>query len=182
MEQLWDEIKAGNRNAFRKLFDNQYEILCLYAYRRLGDLEQAKDIVTESFIKIWEKRESIIIATSIERYLLIVVRNTLYSHKRKKSDIINTVSLDNCLDVSNNDSTDREKKILELKNALHKLPAQRRNILELAVFQELSYKEIAAKLEISINTVKTQMGRAYRFLREELSNKEELFLLFFNRF
>ena len=66
-----------------------------------------------------------------------------------------------------------------LYNTLEKLPNQRRHILELAVFDSCSYAQIAEKLQISVNTVKTQIGRSYRFLREELDPKsiQLLFLL-----
>jgi len=62
---------------------------------------------------------------------------------------------------------------------LEKLPEQRRRILELAVFESFTYAQIAEKLQISINTVKTQIGRAYRFLKEELDPRsiQLLFLL-----
>jgi RNA polymerase sigma-70 factor (ECF subfamily) len=58
-----------------------------------------------------------------------------------------------------------------LYSALEKLPEQRRRILELAVFESCTYAQIAERLGISVNTVKTQMGRAYRFLKEELDPK-----------
>jgi RNA polymerase sigma-70 factor (ECF subfamily) len=66
-----------------------------------------------------------------------------------------------------------------LYTALEKLPDQRRRILELAVFESCSYAQVAERLNISINTVKTQIGRAYRFLKQELDPKsiQLLFLL-----
>ena len=66
----------------------------------------------------------------------------------------------------------------QLYNILERLPEQRRRILELAVFESLTYAQIAEKLHISVNTVKTQMGRAYRFIKEELDPKSlQLFFM-----
>ncbi len=67
----------------------------------------------------------------------------------------------------------------ELYTAINKIPDQRRRILELAAFESLTYKEIAQQLNISVNTVKTQMGRAYQFLKEELDPKNFLLLHLF---
>jgi RNA polymerase sigma-70 factor (ECF subfamily) len=52
--------------------------------------------------------------------------------------------------------------------AIEKMPDQRRRILKMAAFEEKSYAEISKELGISVNTVKTQMSRAYKFLRNEL--------------
>ena len=55
---------------------------------------------------------------------------------------------------------------------IEKLPYQRRKILEMAVFDSMTYTEIAEKLGISRNTVKTQIARAYRFLKENLNTED----------
>jgi RNA polymerase sigma-70 factor (ECF subfamily) len=81
------------------------------------------------------------------------------------------------LDVSSIPELPDEESENELDNfsrlygALEKLPEQRRRILELAIFESCTYAQIAEKLQISVNTVKTQIGRAYRFLKEELDPK-----------
>jgi RNA polymerase sigma-70 factor (ECF subfamily) len=76
---------------------------------------------------------------------------------------------------------DEQKKYANLYAMLEKLPFQRRNILELAVFQSLSYNEIAERLHISRNTVKTQISRAYRFLKENLDPEEFYFFFLTHR-
>jgi RNA polymerase sigma-70 factor (ECF subfamily) len=75
---------------------------------------------------------------------------------------------------------EKEETISHIKNLIYELPEQRRKILELAAFYGKTYQEIAEMLDISVNTVNTQMSRAYRFLRDNLS-KDELLLLFFFR-
>jgi RNA polymerase sigma-70 factor (ECF subfamily) len=64
-----------------------------------------------------------------------------------------------------------------LYQAVKKLPDQCRKVLELSTFESLTYQEIAEKLQISKNTVKTQVGRAYKHLREMLDPKDFNFFL-----
>jgi RNA polymerase sigma-70 factor (ECF subfamily) len=64
----------------------------------------------------------------------------------------------------------------KLYQVIERLPEQRRRILELAAFESLTYKEIAERLEISVNTVKTQMGRAYQYIKEQFSAKNVVLL------
>jgi RNA polymerase sigma-70 factor (ECF subfamily) len=70
---------------------------------------------------------------------------------------------------------DDQKQYARLYLAVKKLPDQCRNILEMAVYESMKYQEIADKLNISRNTVKTQMGRAYKYLREMLNPKDFIF-------
>ena len=75
---------------------------------------------------------------------------------------------------------EKEETISRVKSLIDELPEQRRRILELAAFYGKTYQEIAEMLGISVNTVNTQMSRAYRFLRDRL-NKDDLLVLFFFR-
>jgi RNA polymerase sigma-70 factor (ECF subfamily) len=96
-----------------------------------------------------------------------MLRNIIVSHARKTKDIA-FVGLENMPDIIDESEMRNQEYYAELYLAIQKLPEQRRKILELAAFDSLTYKEIADRLEISVNTVKTQMGRAYQFLKEEL--------------
>lgn len=72
------------------------------------------------------------------------------------------------MEPADEEAFDEQEQYQALYSTLEKLPLQRRRILEMAIFDSLSYNEIAEKLKISRNTVKTQIGRAYRFLKENL--------------
>ena len=181
MDQLnWAKIQSGDEKAFRLLFDEYYSPLCLYANSLINNFELSQDIVSDCFVRIWERKENIHIESSVKYYLLLSVRNAIYSYFRspesRKSDI-NTIidTLENTpveeYDLSAEESIRRFYKLIE------ELPEKRRRILELATFKKRSYKEIADMLDISVSTVNTQMSRAYRFLRERLS--ADNLLLFF---
>jgi RNA polymerase sigma-70 factor (ECF subfamily) len=104
-----------------------------------------------------------------------MLHNSVIDFHRKRK--IQTEQVEKMQEPSDEEVFDDQEKYTKLYSLLEKLPLQRRTILELAVFDSLSYHEIAEKLKISKNTVKTQVGRAYRFLKENLSQED--FYLFF---
>jgi RNA polymerase sigma-70 factor (ECF subfamily) len=107
-----------------------------------------------------------------------MLRNQFISHARKSKHelVFDDNKLPDLPDVTEMNDQDF---YAELYKAIQKIPEQRRKILELAVFESQSYKEIAVRLGISVNTVKTQMGRSYQFLKEELDPKNFSLLYFF---
>jgi len=164
---LWKNIQNGDTRALKVLHDRYYYQLYLYAkkiYHKQNGLDEA---VADCFIKLWTNRNEIVIDRSVKSYLFVILRNGIFDLNRKKNGIIllEVISLPEIPDTDTQNELDHYARLYD---ALEKLPEQRRRILELAVFESCSYAQIAEKLDISVNTVKTQMGRAYRFLREEL--------------
>ena len=184
MLHIWKLIQQGDQNAFKAAFDKYYDQMCLYANKILNDINLSQDIVSECFIRIWEKRESIEITSSLKYYLVLSVRNTAISHLRKsgnKSEILVSDIIEVDAPYDEKDILEEEEFIIRIHQAINKLPEQRRKILELASFNNMSYKEIALTLDISVNTVKTQMARAYRFLKEELNTTYHLLFYFISK-
>lgn len=183
MENLiWNKIKAGDKQAFKLFFDKYYSSFCLYANSILDDLELSQDIVSDCFVRIWERKDKILIKTSIEKYLLLSVRNSIYSYLRSPRS--RTVDINLIIERLENTPVeeydiDKEETIQRVYKLIEELPEQRRRVLEMATFKGMSYKDIAEKLNISVNTVKTQLSRAYRFLREKLMNDSIILWLFF---
>jgi len=179
--EIWDKIKSGNKKAFRLLFNQYYSSLCLYANSIINNIQLSQDIVSECFIRIWERRENIQINSSVKQYLLLTVRNAVYSYLRspesRKIDI-NTIidSLENTPTIDYDLETDEV--IVRIYRLIEKMPEQRKKIFELATIKGKSYKEVAEILGISVNTVNTQISRAYRYLRDELGNEGLLLWLF----
>jgi RNA polymerase sigma-70 factor (ECF subfamily) len=170
-EQIWNRIKAGDKQAFKLFFDEYYSSYCLYANSILDDLELSQDIVSECFVRIWERKDKIHIKVSVERYLLLSVRNNIYSYLRSPKS--RSVDIDLIIERIENTpleefDIEKEETIQLVYKLIEELPEQRRRILELATVKGMSYKDIAEKLNISVNTVKTQLSRAYHFLREKL--------------
>lgn len=177
-QSAWRKIVDGDVEALRILHDKYYHPMWLWAVKYTRNKSLAEELVSDCFIKMWERRHKIVIEKSIKSYLFLTLRNQMVSQYRKSKHefIFGDGNLPDLPDVTEIRDQDFYS---ELYAAIHKIPEQRRKILELAVFESQSYKEIALSLGISINTVKTQMGRAYQFLKEELDPKNFLFFHFF---
>ena len=177
-QNIWDKIVDGDVAALKILHLKYYYPMRLWAGKYTRSNALAEELVSDCFIKLWERRKFIIIEKSLKSYLYLMLRNIIVSHARKTKDIA-FVGLENMPDIIDESEMRNQEYYAELYLAIKKLPEQRRKILELAAFDSLTYKEIADRLEISVNTVKTQMGRAYQFLKEELDpNNFVLFHLF----
>jgi len=176
--KLWEKIRNGDTQALKMLHDRYYYQLYLYAKKLYHNQYGLDEAVADCFIKLWTRRDNLVIIHSVKSYLFLMLHNCLIDNIRRKRGII-------LLDISSMpELPDQESEIdldhfSRLYNALEKLPEQRRRILELAIFESCTYAQIAVKLQISVNTVKTQIGRAYRFLKEELDPKsmELIFML-----
>lgn len=173
-EMIWaEEIQAGNTHAFSMLFDTYYIPLCQYAYRFCnGNTELAEDIVQEVFVRVWDRRSKWMPKITVKAYLYRSVHNQAISHLRKArhetpmSDAVEQTTAGTSLtpiQELHNDQLDQR-----IQQAIQNLPERRREILTLRMIHELSYKEIGEMLQISVNTVDTQLRRALKSLREDL--------------
>ena len=178
-KRLWKYIKTGDKQALNKLHEKYFHQMCLYAHKSTDNSGIVEELVSDCFIKIWENRNKINIKISVKNYIFLILRNSIIDYFRKKQ--IHQETIDDFPEITDESYFDEQKDYALLYKALENLPEQRRRILELAVFESLSYKQIADKLNISRNTVKTQITRAYRFLKELLDPKDFYLLYFFSQ-
>jgi len=174
-QSIWSRIVSGDVAALRNLHDKYYYQLWLWASKHTHNETLAEELVADCFIKLWERRKHILIEKSLKSYLYLMLRNQMVSQQRKskKQIVFNSEILP---DLPEETTINNQDFYAGLYRAIQKIPEQRRKILELAVFDSLTYNEIATRLNISVNTVKTQMGRSYQFLKEELDPKNFLLL------
>ncbi|MDR2413826.1 MAG: RNA polymerase sigma-70 factor [Odoribacteraceae bacterium] len=175
---LFEQARAGDWNAFRRLFERDVEQLYLYAMGFVKNREDAEDIVQEVFITLWEKREKLSSVEIPRAYLFRSVRNACIDrllHARVKQKYREEVIALHRGSGSEND--DPETLFLRLHAALGTLPPRCREIFTLGCIDGMSYKEIADATGTSVNTVKSQIKIAYKKLREEMGDEEALSLL-----
>ena len=86
------DIKRGNKNAFKKLFDDYFPILCVFSFHYVEDKEVCKDIVQESFLSYWERKENFDDLLKVKSFLYTVTRNKCLNHlKHEQLDISHLV-------------------------------------------------------------------------------------------
>lgn len=171
-EELLRLLQQGSRKAYVMIYEKYQKLLFLYAYRKLGNEQEAEDVVQEVFISFWNKRYELNPELSLAGYLYRGVRNrafNIFAHKEIETKYLE--SLDDFLNSSPDcaDGLIRERQIAELiAKEISMLPDRMREIFELSRNHHLSYKEIAEKLHLSEYTVATQIKRALKILRIRL--------------
>ena len=176
-----EELKSGKHIVYEQLFTTFYTPLCNYAFSILKDSEEAEDIVQKAFCLLWDKRAVIEIKTSVKSYLYRMIHNEclnrikqnkiraehnrsyVYGKEEQVNDVENSIS-----------ATELGQKITA---SIDKLPPRCREVFMKSRVEQLLYSEIAAEMNISVNTVENQMVKALRLLRESLHDYMPLFLL-----
>lgn len=175
LQDINDGVSKGNLEDFSNLYSNYYILLCTIADQYVKDKYLAEEIVGDVFLKYWEKYNEIIITTSVKAYLVRSVQNRCINyleHNKVKQKIENESTL---FGLAESDDyplgTLYEKELASLINqAMNALPEQCRKIFLLSRDEELTYEEISQRLNISVNTIKTQIKIALSKLREWLKD------------
>jgi len=186
-------LKEGDSNAFESVFKFWYEPLVHFAEEYLSDLESARNIVQNIFMKLWEKHGFIDPDSNLKSYLYIATRNACLSHlrhlrletayfeKSRKSyeDLqLNYEALEE-LKMEQIDFSNLEKLI---QDTIDSLPERCREVFLMSRYEDMKNKEIAEKLNISVKAVEANITRAMNKLRENTKEylPELVFLLLFN--
>lgn len=170
--------KDGQESAFRELYENNYEMIYRLAYRYSRSLQDAEDIMQETFIKAFKniKKFDFSISTNFSSWIYQIGLHCALDHLRriKKRKIGKTQSLSDLHSEPEARDSSPEKSAIEsqtfahVKGALHILSPKQRLIFDLRHLQHMAIKEIAGHMQCSESTVKKQLQRAVSKLREQL--------------
>jgi len=156
--------------AFRELLKSTGDIFN-FLHFKLGNIEAAEDFVQDVFIKIWERRGQLRENTSIKSFLFTIARHAALNHLRHNK-IVLKFQEEQTNKVSAEQTEYLEFERIELQNVLMRaiinLPVKSRAAFMMNRFEELTYNEIADRLNVSVKTVESHMGRALKLLRESL--------------
>ena len=176
---LLSALKAGERKAFDELFRKYYPTLCAYCHRFV-ELEDAEEIVQDVMLWLWESRERLFIASSLSQYLFKTVYHRALNRLNQK-DIKGRADTffyeEMQATLPNVDICQVEELTRHIREAIVALPDSYREAFVMHRFRDMSYKEIAATLEVSPKTVDYRIQQALKQLRHDL--KEYLPLLLF---
>ncbi|MFD1628326.1 RNA polymerase sigma-70 factor [Pseudopedobacter beijingensis] len=179
--ELLNLLKSGHKSALDEIYNRYYAILYSHAYSKLPDREEVRDIVQEVFVSLWNNREKIVITSSLSAYLYTSTRSRVLDiYRRQKVRNAYTQSLQAFIDSGENITEEkfREKELIRLvEKEVASLPAQMRRIFEMSRFKDMTHQQIADELQISPQTVRTQVKNALRVLRVKLG--AHIFTIFF---
>jgi RNA polymerase sigma-70 factor (family 1) len=178
--ELISNVKAGMTSAFDALFEVYSHKIYYFAFSILKSKEDAEDVVQHTFIKVWEKRESINHNFSFKSFLFTIAYNVTIDLMRERlkekgyrdSILVKATSNYNLEDrIEYGDLLDRVNRIAS------KLPPRKREIYQLSRVHNLSYSEISEKLNISVKTVENGIGYSLKYIKTHLGNDPVLGIL-----
>ena len=179
-EKLSDLLKSGDAIAYNEIYNRYHAALYIHAFKRLQDREECKDLVQELFALLWLKRDELTFTTSLSGYLYQSVRNRIFdilARKRLKQEYVISIQQFAQDGFTNTDHLVRQRQLAEIiESEIAALPSRTREIFELSRKGFLSHREIAGKLDISEQTVKTTVNNALKVLRMKLGSIFFLYL------
>lgn len=166
-------IRAGDREAFERLFRTWYGRLADHASRMLSNRDAAEDAVQDVFIAVWGKRDTLPEAAKIPAYLYRAVRNRSLNQIRSQKTAgrwLDTLAPDPSVPAMAEVELQESEIGAQVRGALEQLSPRSREVFLLSRDDGLTYPQIAETLGISVKTVETLMGRALKSLRSQLAS------------
>ena len=170
--ELLDLIRLGDKIAFSEIYGRYWKKVFTVATNKIGQPEEAEEIVQDIFISLWNRRESIIITTSLNAYLAVSVKYRVIKILAKRNHYLKYAdhSLNEFPVISN--STEDWLEFEELKSRLEllvsHLPEKCRLVYIMSRENGMSQKQIAKEFGISEKTVEAHIGKALKVLRTGL--------------
>ncbi len=160
-----EENNIGRQATFKNLFDLYYGDLVNYANSYLYDMSQSEDVVQDVFVKLWTKSTVYQIKKNKKSYLYAMVRNSCLNHLKKYHITDYSKVLEESHPIISprifmEEESSKDVALEQVHAIMNELPQKMRAIVELRFINQYRYKEIAEELNLSVNTVKTQLQRA----------------------
>jgi len=165
-------LSNGDFKAFNILYEKHHRALYFFALKLSNNQAESEELVQSVFVAVWEARKFIDPAKSFSAYLFSIARNQFYDMLRKR--VTESCYTEYLLQQNTIIADDLEKEIEDkeineiIQKLVQQIPERRQEIFRMSRDENLSYKQIAEKLQISENTVDTQIRKALNFLRKEL--------------
>jgi RNA polymerase sigma-70 factor (ECF subfamily) len=168
-------IRQGDIEQFESLFRSSYVSLVRYAKTLIKDHDTAEEIVQDLFFRLWQDKEKLNIESSLNGYLFRSVHNKCL-HYIEHNRVVDRYAEE--MSYRQPEKQESPSDILQYRELqarvakiLERLPERCGQIFYLSRFEGLKYSEIAEKLSVSVKTVESNMGRALKEFRKELTEQ-----------
>ncbi|RZK58828.1 MAG: sigma-70 family RNA polymerase sigma factor [Pedobacter sp.] len=164
--ELLLELTQGNRHAFDIIYNRYWKMVFDAAYKRVENVDDAKDIAQEVFVQLWRRgaKEPI---KQLDSYLFVATRNGVFKHFELESRFVSEQYAGDTLQ----DPTSADQHVMykdfvrSFANLVDALPPQQRQIFKMRFEQDMSSHEIAQALGISPKTVRNLLGKSLARLK-----------------
>lgn len=179
---LFTRLKNGDEEAFEELYDKHYRKIYQFAKSFLKNKEQSEEILQETFLSFWVKRDKFDVDLPVEPLLFTICRRLVLDAFRKSAILSkHHLNLSKMISEANNETEDKiifSDLLRVTESAIAELPKQQQLVFRLSKYDGLSYEEIAAQLNISKNTVKNHLVVALKTLKSQLDKDGMLYVFF----
>ncbi|MDZ4665986.1 MAG: RNA polymerase sigma-70 factor [Bacteroidota bacterium] len=181
--EYWHKIQSGDKDVFENVFKTYYQVLCNYACSTVKDMDEAEEVVQNTFFNIWNKRD-VLEVKNLKAYLYRAVHNDcLNKIKHAKVRQVYAADYKATANVGYDDASQKlqgKELSSQINKAIDSLPEQCCNVFKLSRFEHMKYAEIAEYLGISVKTVENHMGKALKLLRVQLKDYLPLLIFLLN--
>ena len=174
LKNYLQKAQSGDQEAFAGIYDHFADKIYRFIYFRVGHKEVAEDILSDTFVKSWQKINQINSPSALSAWLYQIARNNIIDYYRLKKE---TVALEDVQDFLEDEVSPvdiinlslQQKKIFEL---LNQLPSEQRDVVKYKFFEDLTNEEIAYILGKSEGAIRVIQHRAISKLKELLNKKK----------
>lgn len=179
-EEILRLLRVGDEQCMRMIFKDYYRSLCVYALKYLALVEDAEDVVQGVLITFWENKKGKYFEGSLRSYLFGAVSKAALKFVERSGRVL-LEDIERRADEFFEEITfeEEETKLLRarLDKEIARLPEGARRVFTAIVLEDMTYKQVAEKLNVSVNTVKTHYAHALKKLREQLGDLLAVILL-----
>lgn len=157
---------------FKQRFMPYHRMLYRVAYRLTGNVQEAEDLLQDTYMRLWQKREQITEEALTEAYLVIVMKN-LHRDKMRLKSIDTSADLTERIeppdDTRPDENTEREDEAFIMKDLIDHLPPRERKIITMYLLEEQSYEEIETTTGLKQGNIRQIVMRTRQKLKEQFN-------------
>jgi RNA polymerase sigma factor (sigma-70 family) len=166
--QLWQAFKRGDEQAFARLYEILIHDLLRYGYRIQADQQLVRDSIHDVFLHLWNHRENLADTTSVKFYLYRALRNRIL---RNQGSALSGLALPiNLVELPTEELWIEQEtnaiQIDKLRRLLEHLPKRQQEAIQLRYYHDFTPDDIAAIMDINVQSVRNLLHRAILYLRE----------------
>ena len=173
--RLWEQFTLGNKAAFDTIYDRHFQSLCTYGDRICDDKGLVEDVVQDLFIYLWTRKERLGQTNAIKFYLFRCLRRKLMrvlTQQQRRPDRYALLETDDHrfqLSLQRSSELPLEEELRDqLEAALAQLTNRQKEAIYLRFYNNLSFQEVAAIMDLEVRSVYNLVGRTIAILRGEL--------------
>jgi len=185
LNELTSSLRKGEKKAYQEIYNDFFGVMYHLSLQYLHDENLSEEIVQDTFLKLWEIRETLNEQFNIRNYIYTLTKNNCLNYLRnQKIALVHQRNIKYLETQYNYMALEKLGNFIEFEElsskidqAIEMLPDDLRSTFILSRIEEFHYKEIADKQSVSVKTIEARISKALRILRHELKEYIPVFLL-----